>query len=262
MAANQSEKLTVVKVGGAILEDAASLAGFLDRFVVMPGLKILVHGGGRAATQLAGKLHVESKMVEGRRITDAETLEIVTMVYAGLVNKNTVAGLQARGCNAAGFTGADMNLVKARKRPVHHAVDYGFVGDVTDVNHKALAGLLRSGTTPVIAPLTHDGKGQLLNTNADTMAAAIAVAMSSLYEVSLIFCFEKPGVLLNPDDDTSVITQLTDELYLTYKESKIIHSGMIPKIDNSFDALRKGVHQVVITGAATLDPKTGTRISL
>ena len=256
----RSDKLTVVKVGGAILEDAVSLSGFLDRFVALPGLKILVHGGGRAATSLAAKLGIESKMVEGRRITDAETLDIVTMVYGGLVNKNTVAALQARNCNAAGFTGADLNLVKARKRPVAE-IDYGFVGDITAVQSGAFANLLQLGITPVVAPLTHDGYGQFLNTNADTMASAIAIAMSTLYEVTLIFCFEKPGVLLNADDDTSVIPQLSAGLYQSLKEQKIIHSGMIPKLDNSFAALQQGVKQVIITSAITLNPETGTRIS-
>jgi acetylglutamate kinase len=256
----RSDKLTVVKVGGAILEDAVSLSGFLDRFVALPGLKILVHGGGRAATSLAAKLGIESKMVEGRRITDAETLDIVTMVYGGLVNKNTVAALQARNCNAAGFTGADLNLVKARKRPVAE-IDYGFVGDITAVQSGAFANLLQLGITPVVAPLTHDGNGQFLNTNADTMASAIAIAMSTLYEVTLIFCFEKPGVLLNADDDTSVIPQLSAGLYQSLKEQKIIHSGMIPKLDNSFAALQQGVKQVIITSAITLNPETGTRIS-
>ena len=256
----RSDKLTVVKVGGAILEDAVSLSGFLDRFVALPGFKILVHGGGRAATSLAAKLGIESKMVEGRRITDAETLDIVTMVYGGLVNKNTVAALQARNCNAAGFTGADLNLVKARKRPVAE-IDYGFVGDITAVQSGAFANLLQLGITPVVAPLTHDGNGQFLNTNADTMASAIAIAMSTLYEVTLIFCFEKPGVLLNADDDTSVIPQLSAGLYQSLKEQKIIHSGMIPKLDNSFAALQQGVKQVIITSAITLNPETGTRIS-
>jgi acetylglutamate kinase len=261
MTGNQSETLTVIKVGGAVLEDEASLSGFLDRFVVLPGLKILVHGGGRAATKLSEKLNVESKLVEGRRITDTDTLEIVTMVYGGLVNKKTVAALQSRGCNAAGFTGADMNLITSQKRPVQD-IDYGFVGDITKVNHKALADLLNIGITPVIAPLTHDGKGQLLNTNADTMASAIAVAMSNVFAVSLVFCFEKPGVLSNADDENSVISDLTPESYQSFKDQGIIHSGMIPKIDNSFDALQKGVKQVIITSASTLDINTGTRISL
>ena len=257
----QAVKLTVVKVGGGVLEDVASLAGFLDRFVVLPGLKILVHGGGRVATKLSGQLNIESKMVEGRRITDAGTIDIVTMVYGGLINKQTVAALQARGCNAGGFTGADMNLIEAVKRPVA-AIDYGFVGNVIKVNQEVFSILLKNGITPVIAPLTHDGKGQLLNTNADTIASEIAGAMSGSYEVSLVFCFEKPGVLYDTDDDKSEIESLTASSYKSYKDKGIIHSGMIPKIDNSFDALQKGVKQVIITSASTLNLNSGTRISL
>lgn len=257
----QNKALTVVKVGGAVLEHDASLSAFLHRFVALPGLKILVHGGGRAATKLSERLGVESKLVDGRRITDAETLEIVTMVYGGLVNKKTVAALQAKGCNAAGFTGADGNLITACKRPVRQ-IDYGFVGDITNVNKQAFAGMLESGITPVIAPLTHDGEGQLLNTNADTMASSIAVAMAELFVVTLVYCFEKPGVLADADDENSVISILTSELYQTYKSTEIIHSGMIPKIDNSFAAIQQGVKQVIITSASTLDINTGTRITL
>jgi len=261
MTVNQSQILTIVKVGGAVLEDEASLSSFLDRFVAFTGLKILVHGGGRAATKLSEKLNVESKMVEGRRITDATALDIVTMVYGGLVNKKTVAALQAKGCNAAGFTGADMNLITAQKRPVQQ-IDYGFVGDISKVNYEALASILSLGITPVIAPLTHNGNGQLLNTNADTMASAIAVAMANIFSVSLIYCFEKPGVLSNPDDDKSVISVLKPESYQSFKDNGIIHSGMIPKIDNSFVALQKGVKQVIITSASSLDINTGTKIML
>ncbi len=261
MKGNEPQHLTIVKVGGAVLEDEAELSAFLDLFAAMPGFKILVHGGGRAATKLSEKLKVESKMQEGRRITDNETLDIVTMVYGGLISKKTVAALQARNCNACGFTGADMNLVKACRRPVID-IDYGFVGDVTGVNHEAFTMLLNNGITPVIAPLTHDGNGQLLNTNADTMASAIAIAMAATYEVSLVFCFEKPGVLSDPAMDESVIQQLTPELYLTLREKGLIHSGMIPKIDNSFAALRQGVKQVIITGALALHLPAGTRITL
>jgi acetylglutamate kinase len=261
MAENKLEKLTVVKVGGGVLEDVTSLAGFLDRFVALPGLKILVHGGGRVATKLSEQLNIKSNIVDGRRITDADTIDIVTMVYGGLINKKTVASLQARGCNAGGFTGADMNLIQASKRPVA-GIDYGFVGDIAKVNHKALSILLKSGITLVFAPLTHDGNGQLLNTNADTIASEIAGAMSDLYEVSLVFCFEKPGVLSNPDNDNSVIPELNVSSYKSFKEKGIIHSGMIPKIDNSFDALQKGVKQVIITSASTLNVNAGTRISL
>jgi len=258
---NHLEKLTVVKVGGGVLEDVSSLAGFLDRFVALPGLKILVHGGGRVATKLSEQLNIETKLVEGRRITDANTIDIVTMVYGGLINKKTVASLQARGCNAGGFTGADMNLISAGIRPVKE-IDYGFVGDVKQVNDQILKTLLNSGITPVIAPLTHDGKGQLLNTNADTIASEIAGALSKHYEISLVFCFEKPGVLSDSNDENSVIPHLHPSTYQSFKEQGIIHSGMIPKIDNSFDALQKGVKLVIITSAATLDIHSGTRISL
>jgi acetylglutamate kinase len=261
MAETYPHKLTVVKVGGGVLEDVTSLAGFLDRFVAFPGLKILVHGGGKLATKLSGQLNIESKIVEGRRITDADTIDIVTMVYGGLINKKTVAALQARGCNAGGFTGADMNLIRAIKRPVG-VIDYGFVGDVTHVNQEALAVLLGKGITPVLAPLTHDGNGQLLNTNADTIASEIAGAMANLYEVSLVFCFEKPGVLTDSDNESSVIPELNETSYQAFKASGIIHSGMIPKIDNSFHALQKGVKQVIITSSATLNLNSGTRISL
>jgi acetylglutamate kinase len=257
----QSEKLTIVKVGGGVLEDLASLAGFLDRFVALPGKKILVHGGGRVATRLSEQLNIKSIMIEGRRVTDADTIDIVTMVYGGLINKKTVAALQSRGCNAGGFTGADMNLITANKRPVT-AVDYGFVGDVAQVNHEVIALLLKNGITPVVAPLTHDGKGQLLNTNADTIASEIASAMSNHYSVSLVFCFEKPGVLSNPNNDNSVIPELDLASYHSFKEQGIIHSGMIPKLDNSFNALQKGVKQVIITSASTLNLNSGTRISL
>ncbi len=257
----QKKTLSVVKVGGAVLEDVSSLAVFLDRFVALPGLKILVHGGGRVATKLSEQLNIVSKMVEGRRITDANTLDVVTMVYGGLINKKTVAALQARGCNAGGFTGGDMNLISADKRPVKD-IDYGFAGDVNSVNQEAFALLLNNGITPVIAPLTHDGKGQLLNTNADTIASEIAGVLSNLFSVSLVFCFEKPGVLSDANDENSVIPELTLTSYQSYKEKAIIHSGMIPKLDNSFDALRKGVKQVIITSASTLDIHSGTRISL
>lgn len=257
----KSEKLTVVKVGGGVLENVESLAGFLDRFVALPGLKILVHGGGRLATKLSEQLNIGSKIVEGRRITDADTIDIVTMVYGGLINKKTVAALQARGCNAGGVTGTDMNLILATKRPVVD-IDYGFVGDVTQVNQKALEVLLTNGITPVIAPLTHDGKGQILNTNADTIASEVAASMSGKFEVSLVFCFEKPGVLTDSDDDTSVIPELDEQYYLSLKAGGSIHSGMIPKTDNSFNALKKGVKEVIITSASTLNLYSGTRISL
>jgi acetylglutamate kinase len=255
------QQLWVVKVGGAVLEDKDTLACFLDNFEILPGLKILVHGGGRSATRLSEKLNIKSRMIEGRRITDADTLAVVTMVYGGQVNKQTVAALQKRGCNSIGLTGADLNLIRANKRAVTD-IDYGFVGDITEVNSTALDLLLKNGITPVIAPLTHDGEGQLLNTNADSMASAIAIAMATVYSVSLIYCFEKAGVLSNPDDDTSVISIFTSASYRLLKEKGTIHSGMIPKIDNSFNALRKGVKEVIITNASGMNMNSGTHISL
>jgi len=257
----QSRLLSIVKVGGAVLEDPFSLDVFLDQFVALPGLKILVHGGGRAASKLSERLNIENKIVEGRRITDADTLDVVTMVYGGLVNRKTVAALQSKGCNAGGFTGADLNLIKASRRQVKN-IDYGFVGDITEVNSIAFTALLQGGITPVIAPITHDGKGQLLNTNADTVASAIAVGLSKSFTVSLIYCFEKPGVLTDTENLNSVIQQLSPATYEILKKRGTIHSGMIPKIDNSFDALLNGVSSIRITCALALILNTGTRLSL
>ena len=245
------EKLTIVKVGGKIVEEESSLQQLLSDFGSISGNKVLVHGGGRSATAMAAKLGIETKMVDGRRITDKAMLDVVTMVYGGLVNKNVVAGLQAKGCNAVGFCGADLDLIRAVKRPVRE-IDYGYVGDVVDVNTKELRILLEQGVTPVVAPLTHDGKGILLNTNADTIAAELAIGLSEHFKVRLIYCFEKDGVLANPDDDTSVIYDLNTELYRQYKADGTIGAGMIPKIDNSFNALHNGVTEVLITNAVNL----------
>ncbi|HPR30740.1 MAG TPA: acetylglutamate kinase [Prolixibacteraceae bacterium] len=245
------DKLTVVKVGGKIVEETESLQRFLNDFKTISGYKILIHGGGRTATNIAERLGIETRMVEGRRITDRETLDVVTMVYGGLVNKNIVAGLQAKGCNAAGFTGADLDLIRAVKRPVKD-IDYGFAGDIVDVNIRELRVIINEGVIPVIAPLTHDGSGQLLNTNADTIASEMAQALSSHYDVRLIFCFEKEGVLLHPDDEKSVIPELNRSLYAEYKAKGIIAAGMVPKLDNAFQALMNGVKMVWITNARNL----------
>ncbi|NLU39033.1 MAG: acetylglutamate kinase [Bacteroidales bacterium] len=245
------EKLTIVKVGGKIVEETDSLSQLLQDFKSISGPKILVHGGGRSATAMAAKLGIETQMVDGRRITDKPMLEVVTMVYGGLVNKNIVAGLQSKGCNACGFTGADLSLITSAKRPVKE-VDYGYVGDVVDVNTSELRILIGEGVTPVIAPLTHDGKGQLLNTNADTMATELAIDLAKFYAVNLVFCFEKDGVLANPDDDKSVIRDLDRDLYLQYKSEGVISEGMIPKLDNAFRALNSGVNMVLITNAKNL----------
>jgi acetylglutamate kinase len=258
------DKLTIVKVGGKVVEEEKSLDLLLRDFCNIQGYKLLVHGGGRTATRIADKLGIESKMVEGRRITDKDTLEVVTMVYAGLVNKNIVAGLQARATNAIGLTGADLNLIISAKRPVKE-VDYGFVGDVKNVNIENVALLIGKGIVPVLAPITHDGKGQLLNTNADTIANSIAIALSTVFEVNLVYCFEKKGVLLDSNDSDSVIIKLTKTLYNQYKKEGIITEGMIPKLDNGFNALNNGVASVLITRAdalPTITEKIGTELIL
>lgn len=253
------EKLTIIKVGGKIVEEEASLRQLLTDFSAIPGAKILVHGGGRSATKIAAQLGVETKMIGGRRVTDRQMLDIVTMVYGGLVNKNVVARLQAQGVNALGLTGADMNVIRSHKRPVKD-VDYGFVGDVDEVDGELLADLIRKGIVPVMAPLTHDGQGQLLNTNADTIAGETAKAMARFFDVTLVYCFEKKGVLRNADDDESVIPHINEAEFKRYVEDGTIQGGMIPKLENSFDALHAGVAKVVITLASAIDGTSGTII--
>lgn len=251
------EKLTIVKVGGKIVEDPETLSVLLADFAKIEGRKILVHGGGRSATRMSEQLGIPTKMVDGRRITDDDTLRVVTMVYAGLVNKTIVAMLQSEGINAVGLTGADMNIVRSDKRPVR-AIDYGWVGDVRAVDGKAIATLVENGYCPVVAPLTHDGKGHLLNTNADTMAAAVAVEASKTYDVSLMFCIEKKGVL---DAEGNVITSITPALYKQLKADGTIADGMIPKLDNAFECIASGVTSVFITESTQIaDPAAGTRI--
>ncbi|MBO5811900.1 MAG: acetylglutamate kinase [Bacteroidaceae bacterium] len=255
------ESLVIVKVGGKIVEEPETLQRLLQDFSSIPGKKLLVHGGGRSATAMAAKLGIESKMVDGRRITDAETLKVVTMVYGGLVNKNIVAGLQAKGVNAIGLTGTDCNVIRSEKRPVKE-IDYGFVGDVKAVNAQFLADLLDKDIVPVLAPLTHDGNGNILNTNADTIAGETAKALASMFKVTLIFCFEKPGVLMNPDDDNTVIPYISYYDFPLLVENGTISGGMIPKIQNAFTALTAGVASVLITSASSLDNLTGTTIAL
>jgi len=257
----KKEKLTLVKVGGKIVEEENTLQALLQDFSKIDGYKVLVHGGGRSATKLATQLGIESKMVNGRRITDAETLKVVTMIYGGLVNKNIVSGLQALGVNALGLTGADMNFMRSEKRPVGD-VDYGFVGDVKEVNAELLSSFIRQGIVPVLAPLTHDGKGHLLNTNADTIAGEAAKALSSFFDVTLIFCFEKKGVLLSENDDDSVIPLLNADLFKKYVAENIIQGGMIPKLENSFKAIKAGVKEVIITQASEIQTKAGTKITM
>jgi acetylglutamate kinase len=256
------DHLIIIKVGGKIVEDSTSLAALLKDFSRIAGRKILVHGGGKTATIISEKLGIETKMVEGRRITNAETLKVAAMVYAGLVNKNVVAGLQALGNNAIGLTGADFDIIRAAKRPVRE-IDYGFVGDINWVNASAIADLLDDGAIPVIAPITHDGKGQLLNTNADTIASELATSLSSRYEVRLVFCFEKSGVLQNEADESSRIPEIDIDEFERLKAEGIISGGMIPKLENGFNALRKGVDAVVITNAQGISGGLkGTRLLL
>ena len=252
-------KLTVIKVGGKIVEEEDSLKVLLDEFSKIEGAKILVHGGGRSATKVAEKMGIESKMVNGRRITDADTLSVVTMVYAGLVNKNIVARLQAREINAMGLTGADMNIIQSVKRPVKE-IDYGFVGDVESVDSLALNNIISTGIIPVIAPLTHDKKGQLLNTNADTIASEVAQAMTRFFDVSLVFCFEKKGVLRDENNDESVIAEINRDEFENLKNQGIIQGGMIPKLENAFHAIDKGVKEVIITQARNIADNSGTVI--
>ncbi len=236
---------TVIKVGGAVVEDPEQLATLLDAFVRIDGPKVLVHGGGRSATKLAAQLGIESRMVNGRRVTDAETLKIVTMVYAGLVNKNIVAQLQARGCNALGLTGADLDLIRAHRRPITpEGIDFGFVGDVERADGTIFQALLEKGITPIISPLTHDGQGHLLNTNADTMAMEVAKAQKSS---TLTFCFELPGVLRDPTDSATLIPNLDEADFHSLVNDGTIAGGMIPKLQNAFDALHAGVCSVRIT---------------
>lgn len=256
------EHLTIIKVGGKIVENPESLNSLLKDFAAVEGKKLLVHGGGRSATQMAARLGVETKMVDGRRITDEAMLEVVTMVYGGLVNKRIVAGLQAIGVNAVGLTGADMNIVLSDKRKVS-AVDYGWVGDVKRVNAEAVATLIESGCCPVVAPLTHDGCGHMLNTNADTMAGEMAKAMAAHYDVTLMFCFEKPGVLADENDDSSLIPTITPAVLDDLKRRGVVSGGMIPKLDNAIACVSAGVESVVITQADRIaDPYAGTKICL
>jgi acetylglutamate kinase len=245
--------LNIIKIWGNVIDDDIQLDVFLEKFAAVPGKKILVHGGGKIATRIAEKLGVEARLVEGRRITDEKMLDVVTMVYAGLANKNIVATLQKYGCDAIGLSGADGNVIKAIKRPVKE-IDYGFVGDILadSVDALAIKKFLDAGFTPVFSAITHNGNGQLLNTNADTIASALSTSLSKLYETSLIYCFEKNGVLSNIDDEYSVIETITASEFDRLKEQGIINDGMIPKLQNAFDAINKGVKSVFIGNASNL----------
>lgn len=261
----QGESLFIIKVGGAVVEDEAQLRQLLSDFRNIEGRKILVHGGGRRATAIAAKLGIETKMVNGRRVTDAEMLEVVTMVYGGLVNKTIVARLQALGIDAAGLTGADMDCIRSHRRPPvsisgqEGALDYGFVGDVDSVSSAKIAHFIEAGITPVIAPLTHNGQGQMLNTNADTIAAEVAKGMAAEgYDVTLVYCFEKAGVLANADDETSVIPLITSDSFRQLVADGTISGGMLPKIENALAATHAGVSRVLITHSTDLTASHGT----
>lgn len=247
--------LAIVKIGGNVLENKDELTKFLNFFAALEGAKILVHGGGKLATQMATHLGIESKMVAGRRITDAKSLEVITMVYAGLTNKNIVAQLQARNCNALGLTGADANAIQAHKRPIKD-IDYGFVGDVDGVDSTVISTLLTAGLCPVFCAMTHDGDGQLLNTNADTIASEIAIGMSGLFETSLYYCFEKKGVLMDISNEDSVVKHIDTNKYNQLLEQGIIADGMLPKLTNCFHALNQNVHQVCIGDISMIHKKS------
>lgn len=259
--------LHIIKIGGNVIDNSENLYYFLKDFTALDGHKILVHGGGKVATQLSETMGIEPKLVDGRRITDIETLRIVTMVYGGLINKNIVAQLQRLGNNAIGLTGADGNFIRTKKRPVK-TIDYGFVGDIDEnsIDPQNIRKLLEAGFTPVFCAITHDGDGQLLNTNADTIASALAVSLAKLYETTLIYCFEKKGVLQDINDEDSLIRDIDPEKYEELKEQQIIHSGMLPKLDNAFTAINCGVKAVIIGQANELGQikqkqAFGTRLS-
>lgn len=245
-------KLTVVKIGGNVIEEEQKLHAFLNDFAQVAGPKILIHGGGSKATELSDRLGITTTMHEGRRITSKENLEVITMVYAGLINKSIVAQLQAFNCNAIGLSGADGNAIKATKRPVN-AIDFGWVGDVEEVNASTIDILLQQHITPVFCAISHDQKGQLLNTNADTIAAEVAIAMSSHYETTLVYCFEKNGVLMDVDDEKSIIPSINGSYYEQLRAEQVIHKGMVPKMDNAFHALNNNVAKVIIRNANLSD---------
>ena len=240
------QQLRIFKIGGKVVEDEKQLSSFLAAFAKLEGIKVLVHGGGKWVSEMSQRLGIEVKLVDGRRITDSDTLEVVKMMLAGVANKNVVSKLQGYGCNAIGLTGADGNTILADKRPLKNGVDYGFVGDVKEVNQEVIQNIINAGLVPVFAAMTHDGLGNLYNTNADTIASSVAVGMAKDFDVELNYCFELNGVLKNFDDANSVISEISHSNYNQLKDDGIINSGMIPKIDNAFDALKSGVKAVRI----------------
>lgn len=251
--------VTVMKIGGNVIDNPAALKAFLAEFAALKGPRILVHGGGKLATRLAERLELKVQMVDGRRITDKGTLDVVTMVYAGLVNKQIVAGLQAVGCNAIGLSGADGNVVTARRR-APEPIDYGFVGDIERVDSELLGRLLVGGLVPVFSAIMHDGHGTLLNCNADSVASAVALGAARLAPVDLVYCFEKAGVLRNPEDERSVIPEITAESFAALKADGTISKGMIPKVENALKAVSQGVRSVTIRSSAHLSDGIGTVI--
>lgn len=256
------QPFNIVKVGGALVDDEARLNALLTKFAALPGLKALVHGGGRRATRTAETLGIESRMVQGRRVTSREMLEVAAMVYGGLVNKGIVARLQALGTNAIGLTGADMDTIRSHRRPPVDGTDYGFVGDIDRVDAARLKTLAEAGLTPILAPLTHDGNGNLLNTNADTIAAETAKALAQHFDVTLTYCFELPGVLACPDDKSSVIGRITRADYERLAAEGVVSGGMLPKIANALKAVEAGVGRVLITNAEALGTGAGTTVTL
>lgn len=257
------EDIKIVKIGGNVIDNPTALRSFIKDFAKLPGQKALIHGGGKEATRLSGKLGIETQMVNGRRVTDRETLDVVTMVYAGLINKRIVALLQATGCDAIGLCGADANVIKATRRPAV-PFDYGYVGDINtaDINTAFIRNMLDNGVTPVFCAINHDGNGELLNCNADSVASAIAIACSEIAPTDLTFCFEKEGVLSDVDDPTSLIRSVNGSNYADLKNSGAISGGMLPKIDNAFAAVSKGVRSVTIKSSSKLLDDTGTKITL
>lgn len=248
-------KLTVIKIGGEIINNPEQLQAFLADFSRLNEPKVLVHGGGKIATALSAKLGIETRMQEGRRITTKENLEVVTMVYAGLINKNITASLQSQQCNAIGLSGADASAIVASKRP-SKPLDYGYVGDIQSINSKVIDTFVQSQMVPVFSAICHDGKGQLLNTNADTIATEIAIAMSEKYDTELIYCFDKKGVLMDVNDDDSVVEKINTDVYRNLREQKVIHDGMLPKMENAFHALNHKVSKVMIGNTDFIKDRT------
>ena len=257
-----SDDIKVVKIGGNIVDNPEALARFVRDFASLPGRKILVHGGGKEATRLSSRLEIPTTMIDGRRVTSRDTLDVVTMVYAGLVNKRIVSMLQAAGCNALGLSGADGDAIRAVRRPAL-PVDYGFVGDIypQGVNTSLMGALLDAGIVPVYCAITHDGEGTLLNCNADTIASSVAIGASTIAPTDLIYCFEQPGVMRDIDRPDSLIPRITPDTYASLRAEGVVNKGMIPKLDNSFRAIDAGVRSVIIKHAANLTNPTGTTLS-